>query len=102
MLAIPSAKVFAEGGLLKNSEDFGFYTTDGKIPLPQGIDAYIIALSEEHEKIYYSIQQFTTSTTQTINISLKEGSRETVLKTFETLTLASLKMEIEKKKISKE
>jgi hypothetical protein len=98
MLAIPSAKVFAEGGVLKNSEDFGFYTTDGKIPLPQGIDAYIIALSEEHEKIYYAIQQFTTSTSQTINISLKESSRDTVLKTFETLKLASVKMEIEKTK----
>jgi hypothetical protein len=98
MLAIPSAKVFAQGGYLEDSDDYGFYTTDGKIPLPQGIDAFIIAVSEQNEKLFYDVRHFTTSLSQTIDISLKETDRQTLLKSFEAFHLDSVSMEINKTK----
>ncbi len=98
MLVIPSRKVVAQGGYLENSNDYGFYTTDGKIPLPQGDDAFIIAVSEQNEKLFYAQQHFITSAAQTIDMALHENTKEGILQSFSYFQLSGVDMTIEKAK----
>lgn len=59
-LIVPSEKIFQRGGFVKgNSEVYGFYQDDGRIRLPQHVDAYILAVSEVKGKIMMGIQPFT-------------------------------------------
>jgi hypothetical protein len=76
-LIIPSAKTYAEGGPIEgNSETFAYYLKTGKIPLPQNVDAYILALTETDSSLAYGFKKFTTSRQQSIEISLHSASRQ--------------------------
>jgi hypothetical protein len=97
-LVIPAVKVFTEGGFLENKKDYGFDEADGKIPLPQNTDAFIIAVSEQNQKLYYAQQHFITNVSQTIDISLKEIDKQSILTSFESLGLNDANLTIEKTK----
>jgi mono/diheme cytochrome c family protein len=97
-LAIPSFKVFTEGGFLQNRKDFGFDEDDGKTRLPQGADAFIIAVGEQNEKLYYTQRHFITDLSQTVDISLKESDKASILASFESLRLNRAEMTVQKTK----
>lgn len=97
-LIIPSLKIFTEGGLLNDDIHFGFYTKDGKMPLPQNIDAYIMAMGEENDKTFFALQPFTTSANQTIHLEIEETSKEKILRKLKRLNLNDVKFDVEKTK----
>lgn len=70
-LAIPSSKVFAEGGYLENGKELGFKYADGTLPLPQNVEALVFVMGEEKGKFYFAKQWFTTKTNQTINLDVQ-------------------------------
>jgi mono/diheme cytochrome c family protein len=94
-LVIPDKKVFIEGGLLKDKKAFGFYEKNGKIPLPQGFPAFILAHSEKSGKLYFGQTSFITSTKQNLLLDIKESSKDRILKAMEGLNLDGIKMQID-------
>lgn len=59
-IVVPEAKIFVAGGLLAGEENtYGFYTDDGKLPLPQGKQAYILAFTEKGDNIVFGLTPFT-------------------------------------------
>lgn len=95
-LAIPSVKIFTEGGFLENNKDYGFDEANGTIPLPQNTKAYIIAVSEQHERLYYTQQPFETSLSQTIDITLQEASKTGMLASFDSIGLSQASLTVKK------
>lgn len=76
-LAIPSIRAFITGGLLDGKKDeYGFFTKDGKIPLPPNAEAYILTMAEADGKILYKSKAFITTGSNQLELSLKEITRE--------------------------
>jgi mono/diheme cytochrome c family protein len=75
-LVIPSHKVFTPGGTLKGEKDvFGFYESNGKLPLPVGVHAYVFAISEADDQLLFAYRQFTTSTKHEMELKLQPMSK---------------------------
>jgi hypothetical protein len=94
-LVIPDKKVFIEGELLKDKKAFGFYEDNGKIPLPQGFPAFVIAHTEKSGKLYFGQTSFLISLKQNLQLALKENTKEGILKAMESLKLDDMKMQID-------
>jgi hypothetical protein len=76
-LIIPSATVYTEGGKTDRAPDeYAFAFRNGKIFLPQGVKACIMAVSETSSSVAYAIREFTTGTSQRFEITLTEGTKE--------------------------
>jgi hypothetical protein len=76
-LIIPGVKVYAEGGPAeKNPEEFAFFYKNGKLPLPQNVTAYVLAVTETEQSIAFGIKKFTTGKQQEFDISLHTSSKE--------------------------
>lgn len=76
-LIIPSVKAYGEGGPAdRNAEEFAYFTRDGKLPLPQNVTAWILAISEADESVVYGLKQFTTSTSQELEVELHASTKE--------------------------
>ncbi|MFT3683089.1 MAG: cytochrome c [Ferruginibacter sp.] len=98
-LVIPSAKVLGEGGPSgKNENEYAFFEKRGKLPLPQNTKAYILALTETQQSIAYGIKEFTTQTTQRLEISLQESTKEAFNKAIENIGADNLKITIQESK----
>lgn len=86
-LIIPSVKVYGEGGPANSdSRKYAFFTTDGNISLPQNERAYILAVTEQDEKIAYGLKEFTTRLKQEFDVELKPSTKEqfeSVIKSFD-------------------
>jgi hypothetical protein len=48
-----------------------FIPKDGKLPLPQGVGAYMLALSENENGVLFDLQEFTISRSQVIPLEVK-------------------------------
>lgn len=84
-LIIPSVKVYGQGGPVEGENKYAFLYKTGKIPLPQNTQAYILAVTEQNEKIAFALKEFTTSTAQEFDVALKtttKGKFNAVLSTF--------------------
>ena len=69
-LAIPSARVFQRGGPLEGQADtYGFYATNGKILLPQGVKALLLAMGEQEGKLVFSMLSFQITEKQSIELT---------------------------------
>ena len=76
-LVLPSVKTFVPGGLLDNkNNEYGFYESNGHIPLPQHATAYIIAMGEKDGESIFGKKEFTTQRKQVINMPLNKLNRE--------------------------
>ena len=76
-LIIPSIKVYGEGGSAeKNPDEFAFFYKNGKLPLPQNVKAYIMAVTETKSSVAFAIKEFTTGRQQQLDISLKVSTKE--------------------------
>ncbi|MHA4808904.1 c-type cytochrome [Flavitalea flava] len=69
-LAIPAAKILLEGGPLDSQDTYGFWKKDGRLPLPQGTRAYIIAMGEYKEQVVFGITNFITGRQQSPDLTL--------------------------------
>ena len=72
MLIIPSHKVMVQGGLLDDGISFGFKETNGKLPLMQGVQAFILAIGENPntDQLYIGTTSFITKESQTIEVKV--------------------------------
>lgn len=76
-LIIPEVKVFVKGGNTDSSPDqYAFLYKDGRINLPQNAKAYVLAVSEQNQKIAFALHEFNTTTQQQFDISLTETTKE--------------------------
>ena len=101
-LVIPNMKVFVDGGKLEDKTQYGFDETNGKIPLPQNMQCFVVAFAQYKDQFLFGIASFNASTKQTIVINTKIISKEEMLKAFSALDLANVKMDIRDSKNSTE
>jgi hypothetical protein len=88
-LIIPPIKANAEGGpTSRNPDEYAFYKKDGKLPLPQNVKAYILAVTETEGAIAFALKEFTTAVQQVIEISLNLSTKEEFTKSVEAINLA--------------
>jgi cytochrome c2 len=94
-LVLPGRKIFTEGGFLKNSKtEFGFFTEDGRIPLPQGEQAYVFVTGEYDGKPVFAVSSFITSQQQTINLKPAPLSKEQIIERISHLDLNQLAIRV--------
>lgn len=93
-LAIPSIKLLAPAGQLDQAGRYGFFTKDGRIPLPQGVDAYLFVMGEKDTTLYFTSKYFITSTTQEFTLTLAPVSRQELEQQLAQLTLSDLTMSV--------
>jgi hypothetical protein len=94
-LVIPSSKTLGEGGPAdRNPEEFAFFYKTGKLPLPQNVKAYIIAVTDTKDAPAFAIKEFITSRSQTIEVSLHKGSKEDFNKAISDLHLDRLHINV--------
>lgn len=96
VLIIPSVKAFVEGGKLKDGEQYGFYETDGKIPLPQNEQCYILAFGEYKDKIIFGKTAFVANEKQTIDIKMTETTKELMNARIKEMNLDNVDLEVKK------
>lgn len=101
-LAIPSHKIMAQGGYLKDGKLYGFDEEDGTIPLPQDVKAYIIAIGENKSKpeLYFGRTSFITSGKQALSLTLETVSEKDIQKQIAGLQLPDFLSQINKKDVS--
>lgn len=101
-LAVPSYKIFAQGGLINKTQYSFFENNSGSLPLPQGVKAYAIVFGESNKQLYFGIQEFITSTTQNIKVNVQITDKSSIEKTINNLKLSDLNLKIEKNDIPKQ
>lgn len=76
-LMIPDRKIFVPGGLMRDSKDqYAFFTDDGKIKLPQGAKAYIMAMAEQDGKVIYGQTTAILTTKQQLEVTMSEITKD--------------------------
>ena len=64
-LVIPQQKMLLAGGpVAGKTDEYAFFSDDGKIPLPQNTPAYILAMGEHDKQIYFGSTHFITTLDQ--------------------------------------
>jgi len=96
VLIIPSVKAFVEGGKLNDGKQYGFYETDGKIPLPPNEQCYVLAFGEYKDKIIFGKTSFTARAKQTIDISMTEIDKELMVARIKEMNLDNVSLEVKK------
>lgn len=100
-LIIPNMKVYVEGGRTgKNDDEYAFDKKDGKINLPQGAEAFILAMSESEESasVIYTVKKFTTSTQQEFSMELAMATKEQFNEAMNRLTPAGMNVKVKDSK----
>jgi len=97
-LVIPSIKLFTKAGRTGRENEFAFYTKDGKVLLPHGVQAYLVAMSENEEGVLFSQQAFITKPSQHLAIAVKPSSKEEVYAAFKKMDTNDLAVKVEETK----
>jgi mono/diheme cytochrome c family protein len=93
-LLIPSVKLMEHGGPLEDEEDaYGFYMTDGTIPLPQNAKAYIVAMGEYEDQIIFAKKEFITQEKQVIDVALTAITKEAFQQEIASLQLSDISIQ---------
>ncbi len=96
---LPEKKIMLNGGLVNGKSDqYCFYTDDGKIPLPQNTRAIIIATFEENGQLYFGSTSFTTALTQSPELTITATTSEAMKVSIEKMNVADFNIEIGKSK----
>ncbi len=94
-LIIPSVKVYGEGGPAeRNPDEFAFFYKNGKMPLPQNVKAYIMAVTETANSVAFSLQEFTTGRQQQLDISLKASTKKEFEAAIQAISLDKLNIKV--------
>ncbi len=87
-LAIPDKKILLPGGMLKDkSGQYGFYTDDGMIPLPQGFKAYVFAFMEKNGQLYFGKTELVTALKQNLEIKVIATTKEEMTLSIQQMNL---------------
>lgn len=102
-LIIPRDKIYVAGGLLNGkSDEYGFYRNAGQIPLPQGLQAYIMAIGESKGQLYYNLSPFTTSRDQELTVSMTTTTQQQLSIEIQKLSLRDMEVKIGESKNAEE
>jgi hypothetical protein len=93
-LIIPSKKIIVEGGKMTDNIQYAFEEKSGKIKLPIGEKAYIMATKEMGGEIYFDLKEFKISNSQTIEMYLKKSSKRKILNSIDELKLDDVRINI--------
>lgn len=98
MLIIPSVKAFIQGGLLSDGKMYGFDEKNGNIPLPQGVPAYIWAMSEgeKEEVLYFGSAAFSTALQQTIDVKLETTTQDRMQASINAFAFEGMTVKVRK------
>jgi cytochrome c2 len=98
-LVIPSIKLLATGGPIKDKKDvYGFYMADGSIPLPQQVKAYIIALGEYEDKIIFAKKEFVTQEKQSFDLELTAITQKAFQQQIASMQLSEISFKVDENK----
>lgn len=98
-LIIPEVKVFVKGGNTDSSPDqYAFLYKDGRINLPQNAKAYVLAVSEQNQKIAFALHKFYTTNQQQFDISLMETTKESFDAALNTFANTDINISVAKTK----
>jgi len=76
-LVIPNEKIFADGGTANGStEEYAFFTDDGKIPLPKNEKCYALALYEDGGQLLFGYTSFTSALRVQPELKLEPATKE--------------------------
>ena len=67
--------------------------------MPQGVTAYVLVFGESNGILYFALQEFITSPSQQIKVSVKVTTNEAIKKAIANLQLSSFKFGVEKNDI---
>jgi hypothetical protein len=102
-LIIPSEKVYGEGGPAeRNPDEFAFFYKSGKLPLPQNVKAYIMAVTETESSMAFALQEFTTGRQQQLDISLKASTKQEFEAAIQRISLDELNIKVSDAKNARE
>lgn len=74
-LIVPNVRAILPGGVSdRGAHNYAFDSKNGKIFLPQGVKAYILAFTETKESIAFGLKEFSTSQMQELSISLASAT----------------------------
>ena len=94
-LVIPSLKIYQQGGYLQGKKDaFGFFTADGKIPLPQGVPAFVICMGELNGQAFFGKQQWIISRSQDLQLAPATMTKEAINQAFSQLAFEKMPMKV--------
>jgi mono/diheme cytochrome c family protein len=98
-LVIPSVKLYQEGGLLQGESDkYGFFTLDGKVPLPQGATARVFAFGEGKDEILFADTTFTTQLQQELQLNLKKVTKQQFYEAVRSMGLNNIDINVKDSK----
>jgi len=103
-LIIPSEKVMLQGGHLDDGKLYGFKETNGALPLPPGLEAYVIAIAESRDRkqLYFAKTRFITSERQELTLTLTPAAVSQVNAQIEHLRLPDFKLKVGQQQLTKD
>lgn len=94
-LIIPSTKTYTKAGKKEGSDDqLVFAYKDGSIYLPQGAQAYILAVSESESSVAFVLKQFTAGLKQEFDVELKSASKEEFNEALRSLNTGGISISV--------
>lgn len=98
-LVIPALKAYQEGGLLAEKEDeYGFYKNDGEMPLLPGAGAWIFALGEANDEMYFGKMRITLRQQQNLQMKLEKVTREQFDNAIKAMNVNSMNIQVQQTK----
>jgi mono/diheme cytochrome c family protein len=94
----PAKKILTVGTLHNEDGLFHFEKYKGQIPLFLNDEAIAFGFTSLKEKIYYGITSFKVTKQQTINLNIKESTKEEITKAFKEMRLDGIDLDVITKK----
>ena len=91
-IVVPKYKTFDRGGKLADGVSYGFFTLDGKLPLPIGEKVVVFALSEANDKILFDFKEFIATSVNKIQLVPKEYTKEDFNKAIQSFVPPTIKI----------
>lgn len=92
-IAVPKYKVFDRGGKVADGVHYGFFTMDGKLPLPVGVKIVVFALGEADGKIIYDYKELISTAENEIALTPKLATKEEFNEAVKRFSLDRLSIE---------
>ena len=93
-LVIPSYKIFSEGGILTNTDEYSFWGDNASARLPENIPAYIFALGETKGTFFFDFSSFKTTKNSSILLDLKLFSIDQIKLEIAKMSLPDISFDI--------
>jgi len=92
-LGIPSLKLLEKGAFAADRNEYYFYSPDGKIPLPQGVAAYVVVRSEKDGQVLFGKAKWITGRQQVVSAEPTAMSPEDITHAIHQLPFDSADMQ---------